>query len=92
MSQLTILFSPNPASYYPAISKKLEEEGQVQLRIYIDEKGLVESTEVVRSSQSTRLDAAAARLARDTRFKPYAPEGVPIRISALLTVSFRLTH
>lgn len=92
ISQLTILFSPNPSDYYPTISKKLEEEGKVQLRIFINERGLVENTEVIRSSQSSRLDAAAEKLARDTRFKPYAPEGTPIRISALLTVSFKLNH
>src|SRR5690606_36947894 len=49
----------NPAPQYPALSRRVGEEGTVVLRVLVNERGLPERVEVQTSSDSSRLDDAA---------------------------------
>lgn len=49
----------NPAPVYPAMSRRMGEEGRVMLRVFVDAGGRPTQIEVNSSSGSPRLDAAA---------------------------------
>ena len=81
-------FDPPP---YPALSRRLGEQGVVLLRVLIDEQGVPLSVQVHRSSGYARLDAAAAEALRRARFRPYR-EGDRTRSAvALVPVRFELS-
>lgn len=90
LSQLVILYKPDTEAFYPAFSKRIGEEGNVEVRLQIDESGNVQMTQVSLSSGSPRLDKAALDLAQKIRFKPYLQNGVPIKIFAKIGVKFKL--
>lgn len=90
LSQLVILYKPDTEAFYPAFSKRIGEEGNVEVRLQIDESGNVQTTQVALSSGSPRLDKAAMDLAQKIRFKPYLQNGVPIKIFAKIGVKFKL--
>jgi protein TonB len=90
LSQLVILYKPDTEAFYPAFSKRIGEEGNVEVRLQIDESGNVQTTQVSLSSGSPRLDKAAMDLAQKIRFKPYLQNGVPIKIFAKIGVKFKL--
>ncbi|HBJ99252.1 MAG TPA: energy transducer TonB, partial [Delftia acidovorans] len=46
----------NPAPNYPAISRRMGEQGTVTLRIFVDAQGLPQKIEVSKSSGYDRLD------------------------------------
>jgi protein TonB len=76
---------------YPALSRRLGEEGVVVLRVLIDEQGAPVAVEVHRSSGYPRLDEAAREAVRRARFHPYR-EGEQSRPAiALVPVRFELT-
>lgn len=60
----------NPKPAYPAMSKRLGEEGQVLLRVLVGQEGGAEQIEVLRSSGFTRLDEAARAAVSKWRFVP----------------------
>lgn len=68
----------NPAPAYPAISRKLKEEGIVSLRILVKKEGHVEEIEIKKSSGYKRLDDAAARAIKRWKFNPATQAGEPI--------------
>jgi protein TonB len=60
----------NPAPAYPAISRRLGEQGQVQLDVYILTDGSVGEIKLKRSSGFPRLDQAALDAVRHWRYQP----------------------
>ncbi len=79
-----------PRPEYPALSRRLGEEGKVVLRILINEKGQPEQVEVEKSSGSSRLDSAACQAALRALFKPHIEDGKPIAVYALVPIGFKL--
>ena len=76
---------------YPAISRRLREEGSVRLRLTIGTDGSVIAASVVGSSGFQRLDEAAIRwVRRNWRDEPTMHGGMPIEASAEATLTFRL--
>lgn len=49
----------NPAPVYPALARRMGEEGKVLLRVFVEPAGRPSSIEIKMSSGSTRLDQAA---------------------------------
>lgn len=90
INQLIILYKPDTEVFYPSFSKRIGEEGNVQMRIQIDEAGNVQNVQVIDSSGSPRLDKAATELAARVRFKPHTQNGVPIKVTAKIGVKFKL--
>src|SRR5262245_20718852 len=75
---------------YPELSRRLQEEGTVELEIEILQNGAVRSVEVARSSGHRRLDDAALAAARTWRFNPRT--GGPDVQVILHRVVFRLVN
>lgn len=66
----------NPQPPYPAMSKRLGEQGQVMLRVLISAEGAASQVEVRRSSGYERLDSVAVDTVRRWRFVPGKRNGV----------------
>jgi protein TonB len=79
---------PSSEDYYPAASKRAEEQGSVTLKVCVDNKGkIVGNPTVVTSSGFERLDEGAVKLARAGRYQPGTQGGQPAAESC---VSFRV--
>jgi periplasmic protein TonB len=77
---------------YPALSKKLAEEGTVLLRVVVDAQGKPVSAAIAQSSGYARLDDAGQQTVMRWRFKPATVNGVPESQSTVLqSVKFRLS-
>lgn len=66
----------NPSPTYPAISRRLGEQGKVLVRVLIGTNGLPERAEVKRSSGFERLDRAATDYVMKCRYVPGKVNGV----------------
>lgn len=80
-----------PQVEYPAISRRLREQGRVVLRVLIGRSGRAEQVEVQTSSGSERLDKAAAKAAREALYRPYSENGEAISVWALVPTLFELS-
>jgi protein TonB len=60
----------NPAPVYPRLSRRLNEQGQVVIRVWVSTQGLPEHAEVKSSSGFDRLDQEALRTVQRWRFVP----------------------
>ena len=80
-----------PQVEYPALSRRIGEQGRVLLRVLIGREGRAERVEVQVSSGSQRLDDAAVKAAREALYRPYAENGVAISVWALVPTSFELS-
>jgi len=60
----------NPAPRYPAISRRLGEQGKVVIRVLIDENGHPQQGDIHQSSGYARLDQAALAAVMDWRYVP----------------------
>jgi TonB family protein len=79
-----------PFRYPPALYAE-KVQGNVTLRLYIDEEGDVidDSTHVVESSNMPLLDTAAVKGARELKFVPAKLRGTPMAVAILFPVYFR---
>ena len=67
----------NPKPGYPAISKRMGEQGKVVLRVLIGTDGLPQKVEINQSSGYDRLDRQAQEAVMRWRFVPGKRGGVP---------------
>ncbi len=81
-----------PRPEYPALSRRMGEEGTVMLRILINERGRAERADIHKSSGVPRLDDAARQAALRAVFKPYTENGRPVPVYAILPISFQLDN
>jgi protein TonB len=79
-----------PDVKYPALSKRMGEEGKSIIRVLINEKGRAERAEVQKSSGSSRLDDAARQAVMRALFKPYMEDGKPMPVFAIVPINFQL--
>lgn len=76
---------------YPLTSRKLGEQGSVQLLVFVLPNGRVGEAQVVGSSGFERLDEAAVREAlRSWRFLPNTIDGVAVGSWCRIGITFRL--
>ncbi len=66
----------NPRPAYPALSKRLGEQGQVVLRVFIEADGTANKAEIKQSSGFDRLDQAALNSVLRWRYVPGKRAGV----------------
>ena len=92
IGKLEVVYQPDADAYYPSFSKRSGEQGEVVVRLIIDESGSVEEVALLRSSSFPRLDRAASEIGRRYRFKPYLVNGSPARISTNLLIKFNLKN
>ena len=60
----------NPAPVYPALSRRVGEEGRVLLRVFVGADGLPSKIEMHQSSGYSRLDSVAMETVQRWRFVP----------------------
>jgi protein TonB len=82
----------NPKPVYPAMSRRLGEEGKVVLRVRVSAQGLSLSVEVTKSSGFLRLDDAARAAVERWRFVPARQGNEPIEASVLVPLNFTLSN
>lgn len=73
---------------YPLEAKVKNIEGKVVVGMYINEKGDVDSVQIVQSSGSHILDSATQSTAKNLKFIPAKRNGKPRSISVLLTFHY----
>ncbi len=67
----------NPKPLYPAMSKRLGEQGRVMLRVFINADGTPGEVQVLKSSGYDKLDQTAQDTVKRWRFVPGKRGGVP---------------
>ena len=75
---------------YPPASRRAGEEGIVQLRILVDERGTPREVQVSQGSGFARLDQAAIDAVRKWRFVAAISNGQPVTAWTQVAVRFRL--
>jgi protein TonB len=90
IGKLIVVYQPDADPYYPSFSKRAGEQGEVVVRLIIDETGVVEDARLLQSSSYPRLDRAAMEIGKRYRFKPYLINGSPTKISTNLLIKFNL--
>ena len=87
-SGVEYLRAPQPE--YPALSKRMGEQGKVVLRILVNEKGLPDQVLVQTSSGFARLDEAGRQAALRALFKPHLEDGRPVAVFVIVPLNFQL--
>ena len=80
----------NPKPSYPAISKRMGEQGKVVLRVLIGTDGTPQKVEINKSSGYERLDRQAQEAVMRWRFVPGKRNGVPETMWNLVPINFVL--
>jgi protein TonB len=79
------------AADYPAISQRLQEQGQVLIKYTVGAAGVVTDCNVEKSSGKPRLDDGACSFAkRKWKFKPATQDGKAVASSMTANVVFQL--
>lgn len=79
-----------PKPRYPAISRRLKEQGVVVLKVLVNERGEAQRIEVADSSGFERLDRAAVEAVAGATFRPLLENGVPRAMLVLIPIEFGL--
>ncbi|MGM0520322.1 MAG: energy transducer TonB [Campylobacterota bacterium] len=81
----------NQNKYYPRISKRLKEQGIVNLSFRVLRNGKIKNIKLEQSSQKRRLDEAAIKAIKDTsNYKPFPKEIKNSYIDINLKIGFTL--
>ncbi len=89
-SELSVSCPKLIAPDYPAISRRMGEEGKLVLRVELDEAGHIDEAKVINSSGYERLDAAALTAVKSWQCNPSLRNGQPVRAVALQPFNFVL--
>lgn len=89
-TELSVSCPSLTAPVYPAISRRMGEEGKLVLRVELDEHGDVDDAQVVDSSGYARLDNAALEAVKNWQCRPSTRNGQPVRAVALQPFDFVL--
>lgn len=80
----------NPAPRYPALSRRMNEQGRVVLRVLVNIRGTADEVQLRTSSGSSRLDEAALDTVRRWKFVPARRGAEQVPAWVLIPISFRL--
>lgn len=80
----------NPAPDYPAMSRRLGEEGRVSMKVLVSAEGAAAEVEIEKSSGSERLDKAAMAAVKQWRFIPANKNNQPLSAYVLVPIKFAL--
>jgi len=85
---------PQPLSeirpVYPEIAQEAGIEGTVVVQVFIDKKGRVQDTVILKGIPNTGLDEAAISAIRKTRFRPARQRERPVGVWISIPVNFKL--
>ena len=77
---------------YPDIAQEAGIEGQVLVQCFIDEKGRVKETIVVKGIPNTGLNESAVQALRKTRFRPAKQRERPVGVWVTIPINFKLQN
>ena len=80
----------NPPPVYPALSRRLSEQGKVMLRVLVNARGGADKIELKSSSGSSRLDDVALETVKHWRFVPARQGDQPVPAWVLIPITFTL--
>lgn len=80
----------NPKPAYPAISRRLNEQGRVTLRVHVAADGSAREVQLHASSGSPRLDESALATVRRWKFVPARLGQEPVAAWVLVPIAFTL--
>jgi protein TonB len=80
----------NPKPPYPALSRRLHEEGEVRLRVFVSASGNAPRVELQRSSGYDRLDRVALEIVQRWRFVPAREGDQAVAAWVVVPISFTL--
>lgn len=80
----------NPKPVYPALSRRLAEQGRVVLRVQVEADGRAAEVQVHSSSGSPRLDQSALDTVRRWKFVPARLGRTPTAAWVLVPIAFTL--
>ena len=80
----------NPKPQYPFISKRLREQGTVQLRVFVNTDGSVAKLELKHSSGHARLDQSAMSTVQNWHFVPAHQGNQAISAWVVVPINFTL--
>jgi protein TonB len=80
----------NPAPVYPALSRRIREQGRVMLRVLVSVDGIAERVELKASSGSARLDQSALETVRQWKFVPARQGDRAIAAWVVVPITFTL--
>lgn len=80
----------NPKPPYPMLSRRLKEEGEVRLRVWVDAAGAPSRVALSRSSGFERLDRIALETVQRWRFTPARQGDQAIAAQVIVPVTFNL--
>lgn len=81
----------NPKPHYPALSKRLGEQGIVRLNILVSADGSVSRLEIASSSGYPRLDEVARQTVQSSwKFEPARQAGKPVPAWVIVPIAFTL--
>lgn len=82
----------NPAPQYPALSRRMGEEGKVQLRVFVETTGRPSQVQLKTSSGSARLDIAAQDAVRRWKFTPARRGETTVAAWVVVPIVFNLKN
>lgn len=80
----------NPRPNYPAVSRRLGEEGKVLLRVLVSPDGRAAAVNLEKSSNFERLDEAARQAVAQWRFVPAKRGDETVEATIIIPLVFRL--
>lgn len=81
-----------PAPDYPRKAKRLQEEGEVLIRLVINANGTLDRGDIARSSGYDDLDQAAMAAVSRIRCNPYLENGRAIAVMTVQPITFKLSR
>lgn len=90
IGKVKIKSRPNANDYYPEVSKRAGEQGEVVIRIFVNSQGSVWQTSLLLSSGSPRLDRAALEIGKRFAFEPFEVNGKPTAFYTNMLLTFKL--
>lgn len=88
LPELAVACPDRSPPVYPVWSKRMREQGEVVLQVFLDTSGKVVRTEINRTSGSPRLDEAALQAVQRWRCRPATKDGQPVSAVALQSINF----
>jgi protein TonB len=79
-----------PMPQYPPGARSTRQEGTVNLRLLVDERGRVEQVEIESGTKSRQLQRAATEAAKRWVYDPAIKDGVPVQVWITAAVTFKL--
>lgn len=85
-----VAYLNNPQPDYPAMSRRLGEEGRVLMKVLVSGDGKAKLVEIEESSGFDRLDTAAVNAVKKWRFIPARKNNQPLDAFVLVPMKFSL--